>query len=202
MPTRPLQYQSGFGNEFASEALPGVLAPGRNNPQAVRYGLYAEQLSGTAFTAPRAENRRTWLYRIQPSVMHSAYVRMTHPSLHTAPFDCGDADPRALRWSPMPIPESPHDFIDGLFTVGGNGNAGNQAGMAVHIYTANRSMHDRAFADADGELLIVPQTGRLRVRTELGVLEIEPQEFLLIPRGLRFSVALLDPEARGYICEN
>ncbi|CAO3438657.1 homogentisate 1,2-dioxygenase [Azospirillum endophyticum] len=194
-------YQSGFGNEFATEALPGALPVGRNSPQRPPYGLYAEQISGTAFTAPRAHNRRSWLYRIRPAVVHEPFRPLESGRL-TSRFDEVPAPPTQLRWNPPPMPEAPTDFVAGLTTMGGNGGPQAQTGCGIHLYTANRSMEGRFFYDADGELLIVPQQGRLRLFTELGVLEVEPQEIALIPRGLRFRVELPDGTARGYVCEN
>ena len=196
-----LKYQSGFGNEFATEAIPGALPVGRNSPQQVAFGLYAEQLSGTAFTAPRRENRRSWLYRLRPAAMHGTFAPFAQPRFHND-FESGPVSPDQLRWSPMPLPSQGVDFIDGLFTMAGNGSAAGQHGVGVHVYAANRSMQGRWFYDADGELLIVPQQGRLRLRTELGTLDVEPQEIALIPRGVRFAVELSDAEARGYVCEN
>src|SRR5579864_4768282 len=197
-----LSYQSGFGNQFQSEAVPGALPVGRNSPQRPPLGLYAEQISGTAFTAPRHENRRTWTYRIRPSVVHKPFRRLGNAMLRTAPFEETEATPSQLRWSPFPIPQAPTDFIDGLITIGGNGSAADQSGMAVHIYAANRSMVERYFYNADGEMLIVPQQGRLRLATELGILDAAPGEIAIIPRGLRFRVELPDGPSRGYICEN
>jgi len=196
-----LAYQSGFGNEFASEALPGALPVGRNSPQRAPYGLYAEQISGTAFTAPRAHNRRSWLYRIRPGAMHRPFARIANARL-TSRFDEVSTPPNQLRWDPLPLPEAPTDFVDGLVTMAGNGDPRTQSGCAIHLYAANRPMTDRFFYSADGELLIVPQHGRLRCLTELGVVEVEPQEILVIPRGLRFRVELPDGVARGYVCEN
>ncbi|QOW19805.1 homogentisate 1,2-dioxygenase [Lysobacter ciconiae] len=192
---------SGFGNEFATQALPGTLPEGRNSPQKVAHGLYAEQLTGTAFTAPRHANRRSWLYRIRPAAMHGAFSPFEQPRFHND-FQSGPVTPDQLRWDPLPMPEAPTDFVDGLFTMAGNGSAEGQAGIGIHLYAATRSMQDRFFYNADGELLIVPQLGRLRIATELGVLEVEPQEIALIPRGVRFRVELLDGTARGYVCEN
>jgi homogentisate 1,2-dioxygenase len=199
-----LRYQSGFGSEFATEALEGALPVGRNSPQRAPHGLYVEQLSGTAFTAPRHANRRTWLYRIRPAVLHGRFTELPHPSLASAPFDATPAPPNQLRWDPFPMPVAPTDFIDGMTTLAGNGSVGAQAGIAIHVYACNRSMHDRYFYDADGELLIVPQQGGLRIGTELGVLTIEPGEIALLPRGVRCSVELAadDEPARGYVCEN
>ena len=198
------RYQSGFGSEFASEALDGALPVGRNSPQRAPYGLYAEQLSGTAFTAPRHLNRRSWLYRIRPAVLHGAFGEWPHPSLASAPFGASETSPNQLRWDPFPIPDAPTDFIDGLTTIAGNGNAAAQFGIAIHVYACNRSMRDRYFYDADGELLLVPQQGGLRIATELGILCVEPGEITLVPRGMRFCVELSDAEApaRGYVCEN
>ncbi len=194
-------YQTGFGNEFASEALPDALPVGRNSPQRAAYGLYAEQLTGTAFTAPRSHNRRTWLYRIRPAAMHTRFVLLESGRLHNR-FDEMPADPNQLRWDPLPIPSAPTDFIDGLVTMAGNGSAAAQSGIGIHVYAANRSMQGRYFCNADAEMLIVPQHGRLLLATELGVIEIEPQQIALIPRGMRFRVDLPDAEARGYVAEN
>src|SRR5271165_7305671 len=198
----PASYQSGFGNQFSTEAMPGALPVGRNSPQRAPYGLYAELISGTAFTAARHENRRTWTYRIRPSVVHKPYARIDNVAMRTAPFNDTEATPSQLRWSPFPIPEAPTEFIEGIVTIGGSGNAAEQTGMAVHVYAANRSMTDRYFYNADGEMLIVPQQGRARFVTELGVIEVANGEVALIPRGLRFRVELPDGPSRGYICEN
>ena len=196
-----MEYQAGFGNTFVTEAVPGAVPVGRNSPQKVAHGLYAEQLSGTAFTAPRAENRRSWLYRIRPAAMHGEFTPFAQPRFHD---DFGDAPvtPDQLRWSPMPLPEAPTDFVEGLFTMAGNGGPAGHAGVGIHVYAANRDMQGRFFYSADGELLLVPQQGRLRIATELGVLEVEPQEIAIIPRGVRFRVELPDGQARGYVCEN
>jgi homogentisate 1,2-dioxygenase len=195
-------YQSGFLNEFATEALPGALPQGQNSPQTPPYGLYAEQFSGAAFSAPRHLNRRTWLYRIMPSARQSPYRPLPQGLLLNGPFRDVAAPPNALRWDPFPIPPAPTDFVDGLFTLAGNGDPSVQAGAAIHLYAANAPMTDRFFHDADGELLIVPQAGRLRLRTELGILEAGPGEICLLPRGLKFRVELPDGQARGYACEN
>ena len=191
-----LQYQSGFGNEFATEALPGALPVGQNSPQKVAYGLYAEQLSGTAFTAPRNANRRSWLYRIRPSVLHKPFKQISNTLLRSAPFNELPPTPNQLRWDPLPIPAEPTDFVDGLITIAGND------GIGIHVYAANSSMQDRFFYNADGELLMVPQLGRLRFHTEFGVMEIAPGEIGVVPRGVRFQAELLDGQARGYVCEN
>ena len=196
----PAGYQSGFGNEFATEALPGSLPVGRNAPQKPPYGLYSEQISGTAFTAPRDMNRRAWLYRIRPAVVHGAFQRADNKRL-LSQFD-EPASPNQLRWDPLPIPREPTDFVDGLITMGGNGSPADQAGCGIHIYAANRSMTDRFFYNGDGEMLIVPQQGRLRFATEMGLIDAGPLEIVVIPRGVRFRVELLDDTARGYVCEN
>jgi homogentisate 1,2-dioxygenase len=201
MTSAPLRYQNGFGNQFATEAVEGSLPQGRNSPQKVEHGLYAELISGSAFTAPRAENRRTWMYRRQPAVVTGAYTPLAHTFLKTGTKDGLAPPPDPLRWHPVAIPDAPTDFVDGLRTVVVNGDPDAQTGMAAHLYLANRSMGRRAFVDADGELLIVPQQGALTVRTELGVLTAAPGEVLLLPRGLAFKVEL-DGPSRGYVCEN
>ena len=197
-----LSYLSGFGNEHASEALAGALPLGRNSPQRAPLGLYAEQLSGSAFTLPRHLNRRSWLYRIRPSAMHGAFHRIEHAGLHSAPLRDVELSPNRLRWNPLPVPQASTDFIDGLYTMGGNGDPGTQSGIAVHLYAANRSMTDRVFFNADGELLMVPQAGALNLVTEFGRLDVAPGEIAVIGRGIRFRVELKEKQARGYLCEN
>jgi homogentisate 1,2-dioxygenase len=193
--SRALRYQSGFGNEFVTEALPGALPRDQNSPQTCPYGLYAEQLSGTAFTAPRGVNRRSWLYRIRPAALHQPFERIDNGLLRSD-FSVGSAPPTQFRWDPLPMPATATDFINGIVTIAGNDDCG------VHLYAVNRSMSNRAFYNADGEMLIVPQLGRLRFATELGLIDVEPQEIVVIPRGVRFRVELLDDAAHGYICEN
>ncbi|MGK5545841.1 homogentisate 1,2-dioxygenase [Streptomyces sp. URMC 127] len=197
-----LVYSAGFGNEHSSEAVPGALPQGRNAPQRAPLGLYAEQLSGTAFTEPRHSNRRSWLYRIRPSAAHPQFTRTGNGRLASAPFTQAVPDPNRLRWNPLPEPAEGTDFLAGLWTLGGNGDVTQRTGMAVHLYAANASMTDRVFSDADGELLIVPERGGLLLRTEFGLLRAEPGHVALIPRGVRFRVELLDSTARGYVCEN
>lgn len=210
-----LKYQTGFLNEFATEAVEGALPVGRNSPQRAPLGLYAEQFSGTAFTAPRGSNKRTWTYRIRPSVMHKPFVPYRRAPTHvrpcdtpglfrSSPFDEVVTTPNQLRWDPIPIPEAPTDFIDGITTIGGNGDLFAHRGMAVHIYACNRGMGDRYFYNADGEMLIVPEMGRLGILSELGAMEVGPGEVAVIPRGLKFKVepAPDDKQCRGYICEN
>ena len=196
-------YQSGFGNEFATEAVPGALPQGQNSPQQAPLGLYAEQLSGTAFTAPRAQNRRSWLYRIRPASQHPPFTLADNTRIASDFHAMPPTPPNQLRWNPLPLPDSatPVDFIDGWHTMAGNGSAEAMSGCAIHVYAANRSMQ-RYFYSADGELLVVPQEGRLAIATELGLIELEPQEIAVIPRGVRFRVTLPDGAARGYVCEN
>jgi homogentisate 1,2-dioxygenase len=199
--TEPPGYQSGFGNSFATESLPGALPVGRNSPQRCPYGLYAEQMSGTSFTAPRSENRRSWLYRIRPSAMHTPFERMS-PGRIVSNFTTVPSTPNQLRWNPLPMPEAPTDLVDGIVTMAGNGDPSAQTGAAAHLYVANRSMKGRSFYNADGEMLFVPQAGHHRFVTELGVIEAGPQEIVVIPRGMRFRLEVPDGSARGYICEN
>jgi homogentisate 1,2-dioxygenase len=201
-PAAELRYQSGFGSELATEALPGALPQGQNSPQKVPYGLYAEQFSGTAFTAPRHVNRRSWLYRLRPAVTHGVFRPLDGRLLRSAPFDEVPTPPSQLRWDPLPMPSAPTDFVEGLVTMAGNGDLGVQCGIGIHIYICNRSMGGRYFYDADGEFLLVAQQGTLRVATEFGALTVAPGEIALIPRGTRFHVELPDGEARGYVCEN
>jgi homogentisate 1,2-dioxygenase len=196
------EYQSGFGNEFASEALPGALPVGQNSPQRAPYGLYTEQMSGTPFTAPRAANRRSWLYRIRPSVMHKPFQPAERRMLRSTPFDEVQTPPNQMRWDPIEIPTEPTDFLQGLVTIAGNGDASAHSGVAVHLYAANRSMERRVFYNADGEMLIVAQEGRLIFHTEFGRIGVAPGEICVIQRGVKFRVELLDEAARGYICEN
>jgi homogentisate 1,2-dioxygenase len=191
------RYLSGFGNEFSSEALPGALPVGQNSPQKVPYGLYTELLSGTAFTVARSEARRTWLYRIRPSAHHGPYQRLERQ----LSAELGPVTPNRLRWNPQPFPEAATDFLDGLTCVVANAEPNQPAGASIYRYAANQSM-ERVFFNADGELLIVPQQGVLKLVTELGVLEVAPLEIAVIPRGMRFRVELLDSTARGYVCEN
>jgi|SRR5471032_261323 len=193
-----LRYLSGFGNEFSTEALPGTLPVGQNSPQRHSHGLYTEQFSGTAFTVARGESRRSWLYRIKPSASHPRYERLER---QIPGQEMGPVTPNRLRWDAFDIPAEPTDFLDGLVTLAATSAADQADGISVHVYRANTSMR-RAFFNADGEWLIVPQLGRLRVITELGVLEVAPLEIVVLPRGLKFRVELLDDRARGYICEN
>ncbi len=192
---------TGFGNHFASEAVAGALPIGRNSPQKPALGLYAEQLSGSAFTAPRDHNRRSWLYRLRPSAQHPAYVPFPSEAIRSGPFTGTGPDPNRLRWSALPLPDAPTDWVEGLVTYGGNGDPETDTGVSIHIYAANRSMTNRVFHNADGELLIVPQMGEHRFVTEFGVLDARPGQIVLIPRGVRFRVEVETP-VRGYVCEN
>lgn len=196
------EYQSGFGNHFSTEAENGALPHGQNSPQKVPYGLFAEQLSGTSFNAPRHESKRSWLYRIRPSVLHSVFSKADCKSFRGRPFNEREASPDQLRWDPLPLPDAPTDFIDGIITFAGNGDLSSIRGSAVHVYAANKSMEGRFFYNADGEMLIVPETGSLEVRTEFGIVELKPGEIAMVPCGVKFQVRLPEGKARGYVCEN
>ncbi len=197
-------YMPGFGNDFETEALPGALPQGQNSPQRCNYGLYAEQLSGTAFTAPRGQNERTWCYRIRPSVKHTGRFRKIElPYWKSAP----NIDPDVIslgqyRWDPVPHSDEPLTFLTGMRTMTTAGDVNTQVGMASHIYLINESMEDEYFFSADSELLIVPQEGRLRFFTELGIIDLEPKEIAILPRGMVFRVEVLEGPARGFVCEN
>ena len=196
-----LKYQGGFGNSFSSEAVKGALPVGQNSPQKAPKGLYPEVLSGTAFTAPRAENRSAWLYRMRPSAAHGPYARIPAGLVRSGPFDEVEVPPNRLRWDPLPMPGKASDFVEGLVTLAGSGDAALQTGIAAHIYRANRSMAERYFWNADGELMLVPQLGTVEIFTELGRLRIKPGEIAVIPRGMKFKVEITEP-VRGYLCEN
>ena len=202
MQANALQYMSGFGGHFESEAVAGSLPKGRNSPQRPAFGLYAEQLSGSAFTAPRHENRRSWLYRMRPTADHRPFVEYDgSPLFEARPTEAALA-PNRLRWdSPTDLPQG-KDFVDGLVAMLNARVPEDLEGCAVHLYRAQRSMEDRVFADADGELLIIPQQGAIELRTELGRLEIGPGDVALIPRGMKFRVRLLEGDATGYVAEN
>jgi homogentisate 1,2-dioxygenase len=195
-----LHYQSGFGNEFSTEAVAGALPVGRNSPQRAPLGLYAEQFSGTAFTAPRGQFRRSWLYRIIPSAAHGPWRTLAHPTLVAPPF-AEEGNPNRLRWDPPAIPDAPTDLVAGLFTLAGAGNPDSQHGVGVYLYLANASMQG-VFSNSDGEMLFVPQLGRLRLVTELGILEAAPGEIAVLPRGMRTRIELPDGPSRGYVAEN
>jgi homogentisate 1,2-dioxygenase len=197
-------YMPGFGNDFETESLPGALPQGQNSPQKCNYGLYAEQLSGSPFTAPRGTNERSWLYRIRPSVKHTGRFNcvahdywLSAPSAPAASLPLGQ-----YRWDPLPMPTEKTNFIEGMRTITTAGDAATQVGMAAHVYVCNSDMEDDYFFNSDGELLIVPQVGRMRFFTEMGIIDVEPNEICLIPRGMIFKALCLDDEARGYVCEN
>lgn len=194
-------YMSGFGGSVETEALPGALPKGRNNPQICPYGLYAEQLSGTAFTAPRHKNQRTWFYRIRPAVMHTPFVPVASHKL-VGDFTSAIVDPNQLRWRPFSHPEGMGevDWIESLVTLAGAGDCTTKGGLAVHIYTATKSMENKSFYNSDGDMLIVPQQGTLTIQTEMGWLEVAPNEIVVIPRGIKMSVKLAE-FSRGYVLE-
>jgi len=197
-------YMPGFGNDFETEALPGALPVGQNSPQRTAYGLYAEQLSGSPFTAPRGSNERSWLYRIRPSVKHTPKFKHTSlPLWKTAPATTEHERPIGqLRWGPLPIPSEPVSFLTGLRTMTTAGDVNTQTGMAAHVYLITQSMQNDYFYNADAEMLIVPQLGRICFFTEFGRIEVAPGEICVIPRGVKFKVDLLEGPARGYLCEN
>ncbi len=199
-----LQYMPGFGNDFETEALPGALPQGQNSPQNCAYGLYAEQLSGSPFTAPRGTNERSWLYRMRPSVKHVArFSEIELPGWKTAPHVVKHGLPLGqLRWSPPEFPTGACNFLTGMRTMTTAGDVYTQSGMAAHLYFVTESMVDDYFYNADGELLIVPQAGSIDIFTELGVIGLSPCEIAVIPRGMKFKVVLPGGPARGYVCEN
>ncbi|URE42828.1 homogentisate 1,2-dioxygenase [Musa troglodytarum] len=198
------EYLSGFGNHFSSEAVKGALPRDQNSPLACPCGLYAEQISGTSFTTPRKLNQRSWLYRIKPSVTHEPFhPRVPRHERLVSEFteSTSSATPTQLRWKPVDIPESPTDFIDGLYTICGAGSSFIRHGYAIHMYAANKSMSGCAFCNADGDFLLVPQKGRLSITTECGKLVVSPGEIVILPQGFRFSIDLPDGPSRGYVAE-
>jgi homogentisate 1,2-dioxygenase len=196
-----LNYQTGFGNSFSSEAVKGALPLAQNSPQKPPKGLYPEVISGTAFTAPRAENRSTWLYRMRPSASHGPYARIPSGLMRSGPFNEAEVPPNRLRWDPLPLPGKATDFLEGLVTMAGSCEPALQTGIAVHVYRASHSMEARYFWNADGELMFVPQQGSLSLFTELGKLQVSPGEIAVVPRGMKFKVEITEP-VRGYLCEN
>ena len=197
-------YMPGFGNDFETEALPEALPRGQNSPQKCNYGLYAEQLSGTAFTAPRGQNERSWCYRIRPSVKHTGrFTKIDMPYWRSAP----EVDPDVIslgqyRWDPVPHSDAALTFVTGMRTMTTAGDVNTQVGMAAHIYLANTTMEDEYFYSADSELLVVPQEGVLRFHTELGTIDLEPKEIAILPRGMVYRVEIVEGPARGFVCEN
>jgi len=198
---RALEYQPGFANEFATEAIAGALPKGQSSPQKLPFGLVSELVSGTAFAAPRALNRRSYVFRIRPSTIAQSFERMDNGTFLTPPLSI-EPSPAALRWGPADIPANRVDFIDGMLTICGNGSPKTQTGLSIHLYRANDSMRARAFANADGEMLIVPQEGALHVVSEMGKLNVAPGELVLIPKGMKIRVELTGPSSRGFVCEN
>ena len=201
MKREKLSYQTGFGNTFSSEAVKGALPIGQNSPQRAPRGLYTEVLSFTAFTAPRAENLSAWVYRLRPSAMQAPYKRMANNLLRSGPFTEAETPPNRLRWDPLSLPSKPTDFVDGLTTMAGSGDPAAQVGVAAHVYRANRSMTNRYFSNADGEMMLVPQQGSLLIFSELGKMEVKPGEIAVVPRGVKIKVGVQGP-VRGYVCEN
>jgi homogentisate 1,2-dioxygenase len=198
-----LRYSSGFGNGFESEALPGALPVGRNSPQKCAYGLYAEQLSGSPFTAPRRSNERSWLYRIRPTVRHwGRFAKVDSGLWRSAPDTAPEVPIGPMRWDPIPLPEGAQTLITGVATITSGGDVAAMAGGANHVYLITRSMQDEYFYNGDGEMLFVLQDGALRFWTEFGIIDAEPGEIVVIPRGVKIRVQLVDGPARGYMCEN
>ena len=196
-------YLSGFGNTFESEALPGALPVGRNSPQRCAYGLYAEQLSGSPFTAPRVSNERSWLYRIRPTVAHiGRFTKIDSGAWRTAPDHDHQTPIAPMRWDPIPIPEAEQTLITGIHTITTGGDPAARTGFANHVYLITKSMIDETFYNADGEMLFVLETSPLTFRTEFGIIDAEPGEIVIIPRGVKFRLELVDGAARGYVCEN
>jgi homogentisate 1,2-dioxygenase len=196
-------YMSGFGNGFETEALPGALPVGRNSPQRCAYGLYAEQLSGSPFTAPRASNERSWLYRIRPTVRHiGRFAKVDAGLWRSAPCTEAEVPIAPMRWDPIPISARSMSFLEGIHTITTAGDAASQSGMAASIFLATRSMADEVFWNADAEMMILPQQGALHVATEFGLIDLTPGEVCVIPRGVKFRVELPAGPARGYLCEN
>lgn len=185
-------YLSGFGNHHQTEAVTNALPTDQNSPQQCPFGLYAEQLSGSAFTRPRHLNLMSWLYRILPSVVRQDF-KPYNKNL-TLEYDKVQA-PNPYRWSPHPKPEMTVDFVDGLFHIAGNTNH-------AYIYQCNKSMTNRYFSNHDGEMLIIPYLGELLIFTEFGKLCASPGKIVVIPRGVQFKVELIDAIACGYLCEN
>ncbi len=194
-----LEYQYGLGNAFQTEAIPGVLPRSQNAPREVAHGLYAEQINGTGFTVERAHNQRTWMYRLRPQILDRAFESYAHPRF-TGNFGEGVSSPQVRRYKPIALPTTPTDFLDGLTTFAGAGDPSAKRGMAIHLYGANEDMKG-AFANIDGDLLIVPEHGRIRLETEMGRLDVGPTEIAVVPRAIRFRVKLLDGAARGFVAE-
>ncbi|KAH7114315.1 homogentisate 1,2-dioxygenase-like protein [Dendryphion nanum] len=202
----PYEYQSGFGNSFESEAVPGTIPKGQNSPRCVRFGLYAEQMTATAFVAPRHLNKKAWLYRARPAVAHQGFTDLPdnpdtesnflpiNPRVHLSPTQ--------LAWLPFDIPtDGEIDFVSGLKTIAGSGDPTLREGLSISTFLANASMNKRAAVNSDGDMLIVPQQGALDIQTEFGMLFVQPGEIAVIQRGQRYKVNLPDGPTRGYILE-
>ncbi|WED44063.1 homogentisate 1,2-dioxygenase [Legionella cardiaca] len=186
-------YLAGFGNYHQTEAIPGALPKEQNSPQQCQFGLFAEQLSGSAFTRPRHSNLHSWLYRTLPSVVHEDYKPYEKACLITyAEMQA----PNPMRWTPQPPLTVIKDFIDGLFFLAGSKSAN------AYIYQCNQSMQKRYFSNSDGEMLFVPYLGELTLFTEFGKLSLAPGKIAVIPRGVKFRVDLDSSFAAGYLCEN
>jgi homogentisate 1,2-dioxygenase len=196
-----LQYMTGFGGHFETEAVAGALPKGRNSPQRPAFGLYTEQLSGSSFTSPRHENRRSWLYRMRPTADHRPFVRYEGALLFAAAAPDHPVAPNRLRWDPPKDLPVATDFVDGMVTMLVNRAPEDLEGVAVHLYRATESMTGRVFVDADGELLIIPQAGSLKIATEFGRIDAPPGTVVVIPRGVKFRVEV-EGESRGYVAEN
>lgn len=197
-----LAYQSGFGNTFATEALPNALPVGQNSPQKCPYNLYAEQLSGTAFTVPRHLNQRSWLYKLRPSVSGQTSYQKIDSRHFSNDFSSFELNPNQLRWRELPLPAdgAKIDFVQGMTTYAGIGDPSLKTGLGIYMYSCSASMENKAFYSADGDLIIVPQVGKLSIKTELGRLTVEPQEIAVIPRGIKFAV-YVEGASRGYVSE-
>ncbi|KAK1641007.1 homogentisate 1,2-dioxygenase [Colletotrichum phormii] len=207
-PNDPYAYQVGFGNRFSSEAIPGTLPRSCNVPQKVKYNLYSEQLNGSTFVASRTDIQNAWFYRVFPSVAHGDITKMPRNPDIESRFTSGNENvefvPGGLCWRAFPVPKAGDptiDFVQGLKTIVGNGESTTKDGLAVHVYAANSSMKKRAFCSNDGDMLFVPQTGRLDIQTEFGRMMVRPGELAVIQSGIRFKVGLPDGPARGYIQE-
>src|SRR3954470_9710971 len=197
----PLRYMTGLGGHFETEAVDGALPKGRNSPQRPAFGLYAEQLSGSSFTSPRHENRRSWLYRMRPTADHRPFTAYDGAPLFAPAAVKGRLPPNRLGWNPPEDLPAGKDFVDGMATMLANRDPADLEGVAVHVYRASKNMTRRVFVDADGEMLMIPQQGRLRVVTELGMLDVEPGSIGLVPRGVKFRVEV-EGDCRGYVAEN
>ncbi|KIV84436.1 homogentisate 1,2-dioxygenase [Exophiala sideris] len=211
----PYEYMPGFNNTFESEAVPGTTPQGQNSPRCVRFGLYAEQMTASAFVAPRHHNKKAWLYRARPAVAHRGFTELPDNKDMEANFlpmnPLVHISPAQLAWLPFDIPSNGVDFVDGLHTIAGSGEPTLREGLATliksttlpsvtHVYLADKSMENRAFVNSDGDFLIVPQQGALNIQTEFGPLYVQPGEIVVIQRGQRFRISLEGP-SRGYILE-